>query len=40
MKGRRQVKGFLSLEAIEAWIVYCMCAIQRVNGQDKRFKCL
>jgi hypothetical protein len=34
MKGRRQVKeGFLSLDIIETWI-------QRVNGQDKIFKCL
>jgi hypothetical protein len=33
-EGRRQVKeGFLSLETIDT----CVYAIQRVNGQDKRF---
>ena len=30
-------EGFLSLEMIEILI---LCAIQRVNGQDKRLKCL
>ena len=40
MKGRRWVKDtFLNLETIETWIV-CVSAIQRVNGQDKRFKCV
>jgi hypothetical protein len=35
MKERRRVKEvFLSLETIGL----CICAIQRVNGQDKIFK--
>ena len=34
-EGGRQVKdGFLSFEKL------CMCAIQKVNGQDKIFRCL
>ena len=42
MKGRRHVvkEGFISPETIEWRHGLCMCAIQRVNGQDKRLKCL